>query len=596
MHKTMEGLNHPLTKFALLVGVFLCYSPCVQAQAPSIEWQSCFGGASGDEGYEICQTADGGYILVGTTTSPTITSYHGGMDVFVVRLDALGNLLWQKAFGGTGQDFAYSIEADPVGGYIVGGRTNSTSGDVAGNHGDYDGWVFKITESGNLLWQKCIGGPGFDSFESFIPESGGVYIGIGSCSAGVSGNLNTHRGSLDYLLVKVDLSDPDSVSWIRSFGGSAQDMGFAVCSTSDGGYFVGGSARSTDHLVLGNHGSYDAWVFKTNANGVLSWRKSLGGIYFERANSVMQTLDGGYAVVGQTTTYPSNGDVVGGSGSWDNWVVKLSVAGSTATALWSTCVGGSLSDVNSSGFEASDGSYVLTGYSLSADGNLPGNYGNADFCVAKVSPTGVFMWAQNYGGPLSDFPESVKPTSDGGLVVVGRTSSLSGDVFGHNGAVDVWVVKLRDPLVLPVELVDFSGEALGKDNVLLRWLTASEQDVQSFSVFRSRDPSQGQWNHVGDVLAFGNTYSQSSYSLIDRNPLGGVNYYKLRTIDTDGSWSDSEVISVHVDTGDKGYLVLDVYGRIIKAFSEDEFIPNISGVYIFQYGDGTSVRKFCVTP
>lgn len=581
-----------------MVGMLVGFSPYVLAQAPSIEWQSCFGGLATDEGHSICQTTDGGYILAGITTTATIPDYHAGNDVLVVRLDALGNLLWQKAFGGAGQDFATSIEVALDGGYILGGRTNSVTGDVSGNHGDYDGWVFKIDDSGNLLWQKCIGGPGYDGIESVISTTDGGYVAVGYCSANVLGNMNVHRGGTDYLLVKLHLSDPDSISWLRSFGGSGNDDGISVSQTTDGGYFVGGSARSDDYLVTDNHstiGTSDAWIFKTNSTGVILWKKSLGGTQSERAQSVMQTIDGKYAVIGWTTSMGTNGDVSGNHGGYDNWVVKLDVVGSTVSVLWSTCVGGTQTDVSNSGFQSADGGFVVTGYSTSSGGQIPANYGGPDISVAKLSPTGTFLWAQNYAGSLTDVAEKILPTSDGGLALVGRIVSTDGDVSGHNGSTDVWVAKLRDITPLPVELISFTGELVGNGKVLLRWLTASEQGAQSFSVLRSDNAYEDQWVSVGDLPAIGNTQNQSSYSLVDEYPLSGVNYYKLRQYDIDGSWTDSNIISIRLEPQGR-YRVFDTNGRIVAPFSDQLFTPTSTGVYVFEYEDGTHVRKFCVIP
>lgn len=116
------------------------------AQAPDIEWQRALGGTDYDWASSIQQTSDGGYIVAGwsESTDGDVTGNHGYIDCWVVKLNSNGNIQWQKALGGTERDFAYSIQQTADGGYIVAGFTTSTDGDVTGNHGDYDAWVVKL--------------------------------------------------------------------------------------------------------------------------------------------------------------------------------------------------------------------------------------------------------------------------------------------------------------------------------------------------------------------------------------------------------------------------------------------------------------------
>ena len=117
-------------------------------QAPNIEWQKCLGGNSWDRAYSVQQTSDDGYIVAGYTDSNDgdVSGYHGGGDVWVVKLDRYGNIKWQKALGGSYDDKAYSVQQTSDGGYIVAGSTYSNDGDVSGNHGEDDVWVVKLGE------------------------------------------------------------------------------------------------------------------------------------------------------------------------------------------------------------------------------------------------------------------------------------------------------------------------------------------------------------------------------------------------------------------------------------------------------------------
>ena len=232
------------------------------AQAPAIEWQKCFGGTDDDEAKSIQQTSDGGYIVAGETWSNDgdVSGNHGNSDYWVVKLNSSGDIEWQKCLGGTDWDYAYSIQQTSDEGFIVAGQTTSNDGDVSGNHGVYDAWVVKLNSLGDIEWQKCLGG-----------------------------------------------TDWDDVNPIQQ--------------TSDGGFIVAGFTESNDGDVSGNHGNDDAWVVKLNSLGDIEWQKCLGGTIDDRACSIQQTSDGGFIVTG--FTYSNDGDVSGNHGYSDYWVVKL---------------------------------------------------------------------------------------------------------------------------------------------------------------------------------------------------------------------------------------------------------------------------------
>ncbi len=130
------------------------------AQAPTIEWQKCLGGSNDDWAYSIQQTSDSGFIVAGYTESSNgdVSGNHGDYDYWVVKLNSSGDILWQKCLGGTNVDQAFSIQQTSDGGFIVAGGTFSNDGDVSGNHGNSDYWVVKLNSSGTIEWQKCLGG------------------------------------------------------------------------------------------------------------------------------------------------------------------------------------------------------------------------------------------------------------------------------------------------------------------------------------------------------------------------------------------------------------------------------------------------------
>ncbi|OFY91658.1 MAG: hypothetical protein A3K10_10975, partial [Bacteroidetes bacterium RIFCSPLOWO2_12_FULL_31_6] len=229
---------------------------------------------------------------------------------------------WQKSFGGTGNDYAFSIQQNANGGYIVAGLSSSNDGDVTGNHGGSDSWVLKLDTSGVITWQKALGGTGNDNAGSIQQTVDGGYI-LAGYSESNDGDVAGNHGSSDFWVVKLDSNSV--IIWQKCLGGSDVDIAKSIQQTTDGGYVVAGTSNSNDGDITGNHGGTDYWVVKLDSVGVIMWQKSLGGTSSDNANCIQQTADGGYIIAG--TSYSNDGDVSGNHGNFDYWVVKLDSIG-----------------------------------------------------------------------------------------------------------------------------------------------------------------------------------------------------------------------------------------------------------------------------
>ncbi len=361
------------------VSVFVALFSFLFAQ-PEIAWQRCLGGSGDDYAHSIQQTTDGGYIVAGWTLSDDgdVSGYHGGYDFWVVKLNSSGDIVWQKCLGGSGEDEAHSIQQTTDGGYIVAGVTASNDGDVSGNRGDYDFWVVKLNSSGDIVWQKCLGGSNDDAAYSIQQITDGGYVVAGYTESN-DGDVSGNHGYSDSWVVK--LSSSGNIVWQKCLGGSRCDNAYSIQQTTDGGYIVAGCTESNDGDVSGNHGGYDFWVVKLNSSGNIVWQKCLGGSSYDEVCSIQQTADGGYIVAGGTLS--NDGDVSGNHGSADFWVVKLNSSGDI---VWQKCLGGSNDDAAYSIQQITDGGYVVAGYTESNDGDVSGNHGSADFWVVKLRP------------------------------------------------------------------------------------------------------------------------------------------------------------------------------------------------------------------
>lgn len=314
-----------------------------------------------------------------------------------------------------------------------------------------------------IQWQKSLGGTnGGDHAYSVIQTADGGYIAAGSCSSN-NGIVTGNHGSGDFWIVK--LSSGGVLQWQKSLGGTGFEEAQSIIQTFDGGYIVVGFSNSNNGDVTGNHGVEDYWVVKLSSTGTIQWQKSLGGTGNEQAKSVVQSTDGGYVIVGYSKS--NNGDITGNHGNSDFWIVKLSSLG---VIEWQKAIGGSAFEEAHSIINTSDGGYMVAGFSTSNNGDITGNHGSGDYWVVKLTSSGAVQWQKALGGTNNDEAYSIIQTNDGGYVVAGTSSSNNGDVTVNQGGDDYWIVKLNSTGVIQWQ------KSLGGSN-----------DDQAFSVVKTVD-------------------------------------------------------------------------------------------------------------
>lgn len=424
---------------------FVCFlfSFSVSQTADVIEWQTCLGGSMSEETQSIFHTNDGGFIIAGFTASndDDVSGYHGGTsDCWIVKLSAMGNLEWQKTYGGSVADYASSIVQTNDGGYIFAGTTSSNDGDVSGNHGVVDVWVVKLDGQGGIEWQKCFGGTDEDFPASIVQTSEGGFIVAGVTNSN-NGDVSGNHGANDYWVVKLDVAG--SIQWQRCFGGTGFDNATSIIQTNDAGYILTGFSVSNDGDVIGNHGMDDYWIIKLDSLGSLQWQKSMGGTATDRAYSIVQTLSGGYLVTGQSNSV--DGDVSNNIGDNDIWLTSLNSSGSI---LWQKSLGGTKFDGSTSLVITNDGNYVIGGTTMSENGDVTLNHGVNDYWILKLDTSGNLLWQISLGGTDRDYFSQLVASSDGGIAIAGTSASLNGDVTNNHSALgiawpsDYWIVKL----------------------------------------------------------------------------------------------------------------------------------------------------------
>ncbi len=359
-------------------------------------WDKTFGGSSDENFRTLQQTADGGYILGGYSNSglngDKSQASKGGFDYWVVKVDATGNKVWDKTFGGSGEEKLFSVQQTADGGYILGGAsTSGISGDkTEASKGLGDFWVVKLDATGNKVWDKTYGGSALDELISLQQTADGGYILGGVSASPVSGDkTQASKGLIDFWVIKIDASG--TKTWDKTLGGSADDNGYInIQQTTDGGYVIGGSSASgiSGDKTEASKGGADFWIVKLDATGTKTWDKTLGGSAADNPRSLQQTADGGY-IVGGTSASGLSGDKTeankGTTNLNDFWVVKLNASGNKT---WDKTLGTSSNEAFNSLRQTTDGGFMVGGYSdagINSDKTQASKGGN-DYWVVKLAP------------------------------------------------------------------------------------------------------------------------------------------------------------------------------------------------------------------
>ncbi|HYV93952.1 MAG TPA: MopE-related protein [Chitinophagales bacterium] len=284
-----------------------------------------------------------------------------------------------------------------------------------------------------ISWQKSLGGSGDDMANCVKPLSDSGFIIAGTSNSN-NGDITGNHGQDDFCLIK--LNNAGNLIWQHSYGGTSLDQAISVVRTFDGGFAVAGKSSSNNGDVTGNHGSSDYWLIKTDDQGTLQWQKSYGGSQSDVANSMESTSDSGFVMAG--TSYSNDGDVSGNHSRGDAWVIKVDRNGNLQ---WQKTIGGSKLDIANDIEQACDSGYIVTGYSLSNDGDMAINRGQEDFMFFKLDANGNLQWLKTMGGTGGDCGSSGIQTIDGGYAICGLTHSGNYDVTDHIKDHDVWIIK-----------------------------------------------------------------------------------------------------------------------------------------------------------
>ena len=354
------------------------------------------------------------------------------------------DILWEKSYGGTHADYLFDAQPTADYGFILVGSSlsNKTGNKTDDNQGDLDYWVWKMTEKGDLDWQKSFGGSGFDLLQSIKNTRDGGFILAGTSSSNTGFQKNEDcKGITDFWVVKLDASGGEQ--WQRTIGGSGQDELLCAFQTKDGGYILGGSSSSNPPTISikpdaksiattkadlfnkseKSRGNMDYWIVKLDKQGDIEWQKTYGGQYADVLRSMEQTTDNGYILAGYSNSPISGDKTVNNKGIGDFWILKIS---DTGEIQWQNTYGAEGDDQPYVIHQTIDGGYIVGGNSnsknaLTTMGGIVSN--GTDYWVVKLDPDGEVLWSKTYDFGKVDILTSLVENKDQTYLIGGYAQS-----------------------------------------------------------------------------------------------------------------------------------------------------------------------------
>lgn len=440
-----------LVKIFILISIITsCGSDdcCAPQFEGKIVQNKTFGGSTFEEPSRLIATNDGGFAVVGTTTSKdgsisdkTNTSY----DFWLTKFNKNSEIEWTKTYGGSDEDRGQDVIQTSDGGFALLGYVNSKDGDVDNNEGLQDFWFIKTDSQGNVEWQKTYGYEGQDrGFKILDLGSEGFAIGgfLDVTASELKGKINVRNNSNmhnlgDFWVLKITTTG--EITWANYFGGNHNDEIHAMEKMPDGGILLTGYSESIDVDIKNPKGQNDIWAVKIDKNGKMVWEKSYGGSSIEEGFDVIRTKENTYIIVGKTNS--DDKDVKENFGRFDIWMIEIDQNGKL---LQQKSIGGSGFETPSSISPSSDGGFWISGFTSSQDGDVKqANKGENDAWLIKTDRNGKIVWQNTYGGSDNDFGIGAIEISENNVILLSQTYSLDKDVKSSNGDADGWILQLK---------------------------------------------------------------------------------------------------------------------------------------------------------
>lgn len=356
---------------------------------------------AGNEAYNIIQTFDLGYLIVGEAHA----FGSGSSDIFVLKLTPLGDTVWTKTYGGINSDYSYKVIQLVDSGYILSGFTESYGLGVR------DVYVLRLDKKGDTLWSKSYGGNGIDGSNDMIQTYDGGFVIVGN-------TFSFGEGVSDVYVIKI--SENGTLKWATAYGGTLNDFGNAISETSDSGFVISGSTESF------GSGQRDVYVIKIDSIGNLIWSKAIGGIENESGKSIQVLPNNEIVVLGNTRSF--------GQGFEDYYLIKLNSLGDT---IMTKTYGGSSTEFGESIQQTSDKGFIMAGFTNSF------NTWNYDIYLVKTDSLGNSGCNESTTSTLVTNPLTIK------------TSTLSSTSLGSG--ITYPLLKIGNTLTKPINVCNVNS-------------------------------------------------------------------------------------------------------------------------------------------
>jgi len=530
-----------LKKKILSIALF-AISLCSISQITDITWQRCFDTDNNHSNTFCISEFNNGY-LVGievSTESQGVSNYHGNTDSWFVHLDTIGNIIWERCYGGTMGESPIKIIPDSQNNYYLINWSYSNDGDVqCDNHGGADIWVVKINKEGNILWQQCFGGPNDDiPRDAVIAPDGGLLLMSRIFDKG--GEISTHYGDSDTWLCKID--SLGFIQWETTIGTPGMDNGWKVIYTSMNTYLalcgVNANGGMSECEMIGSpYLDLDVWLVELDMEGNTISQDCFGGTDWENCYDIIESEDG-YAIVSSTKS--NDVDVSGNHGEEDIWLLKIN---KEKQIIWQKCMGGYDQDTPHYITTTDENGYIIMGFSKSNSGDVSGNHliGNNDIWMAKTNNLGEIQWQHCFGGAGNEWfwgGNCVLQKNEDNYVIAPITNSNSGDVDCAGSSTRGWIFEIKDcHIFTPGQ----TNQPTGKDTLCI--------NTDSITIYTTTQVNHAwyyEWelapSEAGTVVG-----DSMEFTIHWNSAFEGTAVLKVRGVNDcgEGEWSDSLIIQTY---------------------------------------------------
>lgn len=422
--------------------------------APEIEKNICFGGNEDDLPSSIYKSRNGGYFMLGTSSSCNGERdgglIYGEHDIWLVEFDPDFNIVRHFGYGGEGDEIdPFAAELDE-GGYVIASTTTSKTdyGQVSGNHGGKDIWVLKTDKDGEIITQKCYGGSADDILSKLIPTSDNGFLLVGYTESNDGDVSNFSGDSIIHYMYDgwaIKLNSHLEIEWETASGDPHVDRYEDAVETESETYRIVGTGYSNSQ--------FDAVITEYSTTGKNMFVKKIGVEGHDVFYSIAKAGNGEYYCAGIFSSV--NDDIDGYRGGIDGWLVKIDSEGNM---LWQKKIGGTNNDWFTKVTADADGQLFVIGWSKSNDYDVDNNKGFEDAFVLCADSDGNKKWTHSLGGSHWDIGNDIIRNPDGTTVLLMETLSNDGDVtdfeFYKEEESEIWICKLSDAAVGQSDMSD----------------------------------------------------------------------------------------------------------------------------------------------